>query len=124
MTNPQHRQSMTYQEPVKHEATASRLPTSAYRTSVEYWGLRRIAERMNCSVDYLRKLCDTMYFPLVLLPNPRRKHPKNLAFRWVYYTNENLIANWYLGLTQGQRNLRRKLGGRFWKHLGKGTKGD
>ncbi len=91
---------------------------------LEFWGLRSIAQRMGCSVPQLHRLQDQLHFPLVLVPNFRRRHPRNMAFKWIYYTNEAFIDRWYFGLSQAQRNARRELGGRWWKHLGKGAKGD
>lgn len=92
--------------------------------SVEFWGLKAITQRMGCSVAQLHRLQDQFQFPLILLPNWKRRYPRNMAFRLKYYTNEALIDRWYFGLSQGQRNLRRKYGARWWVHLGRARMGD
>jgi len=108
MSNPQHRPSMT----------------GSNGRPLEFWGLRSIAQRMGCSVDQLHRLHDQLQFPLILMPNWKRRHPRNMAFKWIYYTNEAFIDRWYMGLSMAQRKLRRKFGGRWWRILGKAGRGD
>ncbi len=104
MSNPQHRPSMT----------------GSNGRPVEFWGLKAIAARLGVSISFLRKLADKWGFPLLLLPNPHRKHKRNLSFKFTYYSNEGLIQNWLSHQIEAQRNLRRKHGWHWWKHLGKG----
>jgi len=92
--------------------------------SGEYWGLDAITKRIGCSKEQLHRLHNQLQFPLILLPNFRRRHPRNMAFRWRYYTNEDLITKWYFATSRAQRNLKRKLGGRWWRVLGKAGRGD
>ncbi len=86
----------------------------------EYWGLRAIAARLDVSISFVRKLADEWTFPLLLLPNPRRKHGKNLSFKFTYYCNEELIQKWLFAQIGVQRNLRRKHGWHWWKNWSKG----
>lgn len=62
----------------------------------EYWGLKAIAKRMNCSVVRLKNLAMKYHFPLVRLPVAK-------ARSWMYYTNEMLVMAWYCGLIQNTR---------------------
>ncbi len=94
------------------------------RLLVEFWGLKAITQRMGCSVPQLHRLVDLFQFPLILLPNWKRRHPRNMAFRLKYYTNEALINQWYFALSRVQRNAKKKLGGRWWVHIGKAGRGD
>ncbi len=94
-------------------------PQRRHSMTDEYWGLDAIARRMGCSKEQLHRLHDHLQFPLILVPNFRRRHPRNMAFKWIYYTNEAFIDRWYMGLSMAQRNARKKLGGRWWVHLGK-----
>ncbi len=89
------------------------------RLLVEFWGLKAITQRMGCSAAQLHRLVDQFQFPLILLPNWKRRHPRNMAFRLKYYTSEALINQWYFALARVQRNAKEKLGGRWWVHLGK-----
>jgi len=91
---------------------------------LEYWGLKSIAQRMDCSIDCVRRLNDKMQFPLILMPNPRRKHPHNMAFKFTYYSNEALINQWLIAMVNVQRTWRKRYGGRWWEQVWGARGGD
>ena len=72
---------------------------------VKYWGERRIAERMGCSVSYLRRLRDQCGFLMLKLPNPGWPHTPS-GPREIWYTDESLITYWKLMVFRGQRRQR------------------
>ena len=62
----------------------------------EYWGLKAIAKRMNCSIPRLKNLAKGYHYPLTRLPARNGR-------AWSYYTKESLILLWYSGLIQNTR---------------------
>jgi len=78
----------------------------------EYWGVRQIAERMNCSPDHVYRLWEDYGFLMYKIPfrGPTYvNRPPNE--RW--YTNDGLIRQWELMQVYNQRQA--------WKRKPKGV---
>jgi hypothetical protein len=70
----------------------------------EYYGLKIIAKRMNWSIAKTKNMAIKYHFPLCRLP---AKHWRG----WSYYSNEQLILAWYLGLISNARRFLLELKG-------------